>query len=176
MNRMNRMNTAIETQRLLLREMHIGDLDFVAEMLSDAEVMRFYPRCYTRSEAEQWLCRTTDRYLRDGHGLWIVMEKQSARPVGQVGLVRQSVEGVEEYEVGYLIHSPFWRRGYATEAATATRDHAFFVLNKERVISLIRPVNLPSQGVARRLGMVREPRPVIHAGREHWVFSTSRPE
>jgi RimJ/RimL family protein N-acetyltransferase len=33
----------LETDRLMLREMSQGDLDFVATMLADPEVMRFYP-------------------------------------------------------------------------------------------------------------------------------------
>jgi RimJ/RimL family protein N-acetyltransferase len=77
-------------------------------------------------------------------------------------------------EVGYMIHRPYWRRGLATEAATATRDYAFFKLDKPRVISLVRPVNLPSQGVARKIGMQPEDHLVQHGGFEHFVFAVSR--
>jgi [ribosomal protein S5]-alanine N-acetyltransferase len=65
----------------------------------------------------------------------------------------QTVEGVQLPEIGYLIHRPYWRRGYATEAALGVRAHAFGPLGYPRVISLIRPENTPSQGVARKLGM-----------------------
>ena len=37
----------LETSRLILREMSPDDLDFVAAMLADAEVMRYYPKCYS---------------------------------------------------------------------------------------------------------------------------------
>jgi RimJ/RimL family protein N-acetyltransferase len=94
--------------------------------------------------------------------------------VGQVGLLIQNVEGVEEKEVGYLIHRPFWHRGFATEAALACLDHAFVVLGRQQVISLIRPENLSSQGVARKLGMKPQPRIVQHSGFEHTIFSISR--
>jgi RimJ/RimL family protein N-acetyltransferase len=75
--------------------------------------------------------------------------------------------------VGYLISRPFWRRGFATEAARACRDYAFMVLARDRVISLIRPENGPSQAVARRLGMT----PVgetEHGGSAHLVFSVAK--
>ena len=85
-----------------------------------------------------------DRYARHGHGLWLVSEKAMGQPVGQVGVVVQNVRGVDEREVGYLIHRPFWRRGFATEAALACRDYALNVLGSDRVISLIRPENVPS--------------------------------
>src|SRR4051794_8533619 len=168
------MGVTIETPRLALREMSLDDLDFVAGMLADPEVMRFYPRRYSRDEAEAWVRRQIDRYARYGHGLWLVLDKVTLQPVGQVGLLLQRVEGVDEPEVAYLIHRPSWRRGYATEAALATRDHAFEVLGKPRVISLIRPENVPSRGVARKLGMVPEERTVEHGGSAHLVFSVER--
>jgi RimJ/RimL family protein N-acetyltransferase len=143
----------LESARLALRELAPSDLDFVALMLADAEVMRFYAKAYSRAEAQEWLDRQRARYARDGHALWLVSERESGAPVGQVGLVMQTIDGQLLPEIGYLIHRPYWRRGYATEAALATRAHAFGPLGYARVISLIRPQNAPSQGVARKLGM-----------------------
>lgn len=168
------MRPILETSRLALREMSLDDLDFVAPMLADPGVMRFYPRPCSRAEAEAWVRRQAERYARHGHGLWLVLDKVTGEPLGQVGLILQRVEGVEEPEVGYLIHRPFWRRGFATEAAAATRDHAFEAMGKTRVISLIRPENVPSQGVARKLGMEPDGRLVMHGGYAHLVFSVER--
>src|SRR5207247_9188943 len=69
---------------------------------------------------------------------------------------------------------PYWRHGFATEGALACRDYAFGTLRKPRVISLVRPENAASQGVARNLGMEvigRAP----HGGYEHLVFAVSNP-
>jgi RimJ/RimL family protein N-acetyltransferase len=164
----------LETTRLLLREMSLADLDFVAGMLADPQVMRFYTRCYSRDEAATWIRRQMERYELHGHGLWLAIDKDSAQPVGQVGLVVQNVEGTEEPEIGYLLHHPFWHCGLATEAASGVRDYAFGVLDKPRVVSLIRPENLPSQAVALRIGLSPEPRLVKHAGLDHRVFSLDR--
>src|SRR3954452_1730942 len=100
------MAIILETSRLLLREMSLDDLDFVAAMLADPEVMRFYPKRYAREEAEAWIGRQLGRYARDGHGLWLVLDKHADRPVGQVGLTIQDVDGMPEPEVGYLVHRP----------------------------------------------------------------------
>lgn len=168
------MAPILTTSRLMLREMSLADLDFVAAMLADPEVMRFYPKCYSRAEAEAWVGRQIERYVRYGHGLWLVLDRSSGEAVGQVGLTVQEVDGVDEPEVGYLIHRPFWRRGFASEAALATRDYAFRTLKKRRVISLIRPENVPSRGVAAKMGMAVEKR-TIRAGFEHLVFAVSAP-
>lgn len=147
------MNAILETSRLTLREMVPDDLDFVAAMLADPDVSRFYERSFDRVASREWLDRQLARYHADGHGLWLVAERASGEPVGQVGLMMQEVEGVREPEVGWLLHRPFWGRGFATEAAAATRDAAFGRFGYRSVISLIRPENLASQRVARRIGM-----------------------
>jgi [ribosomal protein S5]-alanine N-acetyltransferase len=147
------MRTVLETARLRLREMTLDDVDFIAELLADPEVMRFYPRPYTRDEAEGWVTRQLERYARHGHGLWLVEDRVSGEPYGQVGLTWQDVDGAQEPEVGYLIHRPFWRRGIAAEAALASRDYAFRERGYPYVTSIIRVENEPSQAVARRMGM-----------------------
>src|SRR5579862_6622312 len=106
------MKTVLVTQRLALRELVDSDLDFMAEMLADAEVMRYYPKRLTRELSADWINRQMVRYQSDGYGLWLAEERESGNPIGQVGLVRQFVNGADECEVGYLIHQPYWRHGY----------------------------------------------------------------
>jgi RimJ/RimL family protein N-acetyltransferase len=163
----------ISTERFDLREMTAGDLPFVAEMVGDTETMRFYPHRFTPLEARRWLDRQLERYSRDGHGLWLVVERESGRRVGQVGLALQDLDGTREPEIGWLIHRRFWRRGFATEAGRGVRDHAFGSLGLERVISLIRPINEPSQGVARKVGMDAERETDFH-GYRHLVYAVRR--
>ena len=168
------MATILETTRLRLRELAPGDLDFMAEMLADAEVMRYYPKRLTRELSTDWIDRQIARYRTDGYGLWLAEERDSDKPLGQVGLHRQHINGADECEVGYLIHRPYWRQGFATEGALACRDYAFKTLHMPRVISLVRPENAASQGVARNLGMDvigRAP----HGGYECLVFAVKNP-
>src|SRR5262245_51680043 len=105
----------IVTPRLSLREITWDDLDFLATLLGDPEVMRYYPRVQTREEAALWLQRVLDRYAKDGYAFWLTTERGSGEPVGQVGLLNQEIDGVVEPEIGYQIYAPFWRRGYAAE-------------------------------------------------------------
>ena len=44
-----------DTGRLTFREMAPGDLGDMAALLSDPEVMTYYPRPKTRQEAAQWI-------------------------------------------------------------------------------------------------------------------------
>lgn len=163
------MNPVVETARLALWEMTPNDVDFVAAMLADEEVTKYDERRFSRIEAEEWLSRQIERYRRDGHGLWLVTERDTGDAVGQVGLALQDVEGRHEPEVGWLLHRPFWGRGYATEAAIGVRDAAFARWSYPALISLVRPANLPSQRVAQRIGMTPGRRVQFH-GFEHIVY------
>src|SRR5258708_39103270 len=103
------MQAILETARLMLREVTLDDLDFLATMMADPEVMRFYPKCYSREEVEAWIGRQQASYAQYGHGNWLVLDKAIGEPVGRVGLTMQKVEESEMPEIGYMIHKRFWR-------------------------------------------------------------------
>jgi ribosomal-protein-alanine N-acetyltransferase len=165
----------LETPRLILREMTMDDLDFIASMMAHPEVNHFYERRFSRAESETWLERQLDRYRRDGKGLWLVIERATGDPVGQVGLAWQDVDGERHPEIGWLLDRRYWGRGFATEAGAATRDAAFADWGYDHVISLIRPVNVQSKRVALRIGMTEGRRVQFH-GVEHLVFELARPK
>ena len=162
----------LETERLQLRELEPTDLDFVATMLADPEVNRYYERQFTREDSEGWLNRQLERYRHHGHGLWLVQTRDGGEAVGQVGLAIQQIGDREWPEVGWLLHRPYWGCGYATEAGAACRDAAFERWQYPELISLIRPVNERSQRVAFRLGLKPAERIQFH-GYEHIVFRAS---
>lgn len=164
------MTLILETKRLVLREMTLDDLDFMAEMTADPEVMRFYPARLTRAEARESIEKNLARYREFGHGLWLVLRNDDGRPIGRCGLVRQIVDGQPEDEIGYMLHRHFWRQGYAIEAASGVRDYAINTLGKRRLISLIRPINIPSQRTALANGMKPE-KVTMHYDLEHLVFA-----
>jgi RimJ/RimL family protein N-acetyltransferase len=76
------------------------------------------------------------------------------------------VAGRQEVEIGYRLARSAWRQGYATEAARAVRDYAFFTLGIRRLIALIDPENLASVRVAEKIGM-RYEKEVMLEGYEH---------
>jgi RimJ/RimL family protein N-acetyltransferase len=160
----------LETPRTFMREILGNDAGFLLQMMGDPEVMRFYPKVATERDVRDFIDRMRASYRDYGCGLWLVVDRERGEPIGRAGLLRQNVNGTEAFEVGYMIHRPYWRRGLATEAALAVRDYAFQELRLRRVVSLIRPENVPSQGVARKLGMV-----VVgscqHGGMEHQIFA-----
>ena len=163
----------LETSRLILREFTPHDADALALVLSDPETMRFYPSAFDRPGVEQWIRRNMQRYAKDGHGLWAMVLKSSGDMIGDCGLTVQEVDGVDEVEVGYHVRRDLWGQGLATEAARGCRDFGFARLPAGRIISLIRPENLPSRRVAEKNGMTVW-KEIVWRGLPHLVYMIQR--
>lgn len=150
------------TDRFNIREMTDADLPFLKQMLANVNVMRFYPHPLSAEEAEAWLRRQQNRYANDGHGLWLVEDRQTGASLGQVGLVKQQVEEKPMIELGYMIDEPFWQTGIAREAGQACLAYGFEQMKLDSICSLIRPENIPSQRTAESLGMRRADQVTFH--------------
>ena len=143
----------LETDRLALRRLEKSDFDALAAILRDPQAMYAYEHGFSEEEVRQWLDRQLERYAKYGFGLWAVAEKADGGLIGQCGVTMQDCCGREVPEIGYLFRRDCWHKGYATEAAIACREYAFHTLGAGEVCSIIRDINLASQGVAKRNGM-----------------------
>ena len=163
-----------ETERLRLRPFaaDLSDLDALHEIQSDAHHMRFYPHPFSREESRAWIERSLDRQERYGYSLWVIEDRRSGEFLGNCGPIPQVIDGVGEVEIGWSVTPRRARQGIATEAAAAWRDRCLGPLGMDHVISLIRPENVPSRGVAERIGMSVW-RETLH-GAEHWLHLVYR--
>jgi RimJ/RimL family protein N-acetyltransferase len=145
----------------------------VFSIIGDDVAMQYYPKTFDRHDAEKWIARNLQRYRIAGCGLYAVTLKGSEDVIGDCGLIRQMVEGEPRLEVGYHFRRDQWGHGYATEAARACMGLAFREFAAAKVISLIRPENVPSRRVAERNNMEVE-RQVTHAGLPHLMYAMKR--
>ena len=163
----------IETPRLLLRKMRPEDVAPLEAVLSDSYTMRFYPAPFPRDKVEIWVANSIARDEERGYALWSSVLKETGEVIGDCGFLVQDIDGEKELEIGYHTRSDLWGRGLATEAARACRDYGFERLGRERIISLIRPENAPSQRVALKNGM-RIWKDVNFHERLHHVFAIGK--
>lgn len=170
---MRRVTWRLTTQRLELRQFDRDDLEAFLPVVSDPHSMRFYPKPFDREMARLWIDRIIDRYDRDGFGLLAVIEKRSGTLVGDCGPMLMETTRGAFVELGWHILRDRQGRGYATEAGAACRDRAWAALDVDRLISLIRPENVPSWSVARALGFSPW-RSEVRAGMGHVIWSLGR--
>lgn len=159
----------LTTERLVLRRLTERDLDDLNRMLGSKTVMRYYPEPWSPAKVSAWLERQLASYSENGFGIWAI-ELADGTFVGECGLIWQTVEGTRDVEIGWHVLPEHWRKGYASEAAAAARDHAFEGIGLERVISIIRPINIPSRGVAEKIGMTVEREADFH-GIHHYIYA-----
>jgi RimJ/RimL family protein N-acetyltransferase len=133
--------------------MSLDDLDDMATLLGDPEVMRFYDRPKTREEARAWIEWNRRLYAECGYGLWLLRLQDTGAFVGDCGLTPQHVDGRSYVEVGYHVLGSLQGHGLATEAAAACRRYAAQHLGLDHLIAIIDPRNTPSQRVAQKIGL-----------------------
>jgi ribosomal-protein-alanine N-acetyltransferase len=151
-----RTQLRLETPRLTLRPLRDDDLDEICSLLGDADALTLWGDALDRGGARQWIEHNTARYAADGFGRCAVVLRPTGELVGDCGLIRTTVEGVPEVELGWIVRRAHWGKGIATEAAQAWRDHAFTQLRLDRIVSMIAEQNVASRRVAEKLGMTVE--------------------
>ncbi|MGG6266642.1 GNAT family N-acetyltransferase [Leptolyngbya sp. AN03gr2] len=142
----------LETERLWLRPFKYEDLDRLAEIFGNPEVMRFISSgTRTRAELEAGFPAKLERFDRWGFGMWAVIEKASQTFLGRCGLIH--LDGTPEVELGYTLDQIYWNRGFATEASIACLRFGFEQAGLERIVAIAQPENIASQRVMQKVGM-----------------------
>ncbi|QND47905.1 GNAT family N-acetyltransferase [Rhizobium lusitanum] len=148
------------TKRLLLRVPVETDVDFVAALFSRPELVahRPDPTPDTPEESGRRLARDMDHWRSHGFGRWAVEADGGLIGFGGV-TVSKEFEGLN---LSYHLHPDSWGRGYATELVRQVLDFAFNDLHAERVIGLVRPINLASRNVLEKCGFSLEREVMLH--------------
>ena len=139
-----------QTERLLLRQWQASDFEPYAAYYGDEEMARYVGGMSSRADAWRRMASVIGHWTLRGFGYWAVEAKDTGKFVGCVGL--WFPEGWPELELGYWLTRDMQGKGYATEAALASRAFAYDVVGAKTLVSYIHPDNEPSKRVAERLG------------------------
>jgi RimJ/RimL family protein N-acetyltransferase len=142
----------VETERLLMRRWHDEDAAAVADIYLKPEVMEFIPGgIWSAGRTAKIIARMRELDVEQGYGFYPVVVKSFGTIIGHCGL--GSLEQTAEIEVAFILDSPHWGKGYASEAARAILAHGFEKLNISRIVAVAFPENARSMGVMRSIGM-----------------------
>jgi len=140
----------IETERLIVRTWMHSDIEAVAALYADPDVMKYTGGVRPRKVAAAWMDRAIEEQEREGFSLWPVVRRSDGRVIGYSGLHRMD-EGT--VEVAWIFERAAWGSGYATVAARAILDYARDVARLQGIVCLIDPRNRASIALANRLGL-----------------------
>ena len=147
----------LTTARLLLRPFALADAPVVARLAGDhavADTTDNIPHPYEEPMAVDWIAGHQSLFDRGAGVVFAITCHGEPAPIGAIGLgdIRQG----HQANLGYWIGTPFWRRGYCTEAAQAVLGYAFTTLGLRRVHSSHLSRNPASGRVLRKVGMHHE--------------------
>lgn len=163
----------LESDRIRFRRITEDDLDDLAALYADPDVMRYYPRTRTKEETRESIKTYQKKYETETVSLMAAIHKRENKFIGRCGIMLQEIEGEVFPEVGYMLDKFFWRGGLGTEAAIAFRDFGFTEMQYPKIISIIHPLNVASRGVAKNMGMTYE-RNAIFDNVECEIYSITR--
>lgn len=138
----------VVTERLVLRRPRASDAPALASLADNrhvAEMLARMPHPYGQAAARSFIAMETNRRAGAVYALTLA---GSGAMVGCAGL---EVTG-RGLELGYWIGEPFWRLGYATEAAHALVDLAFEASPARVLHASCRVINPASRRVIHKCG------------------------
>jgi len=141
----------LETERLILRAPEVSDVPVMEPFLASTRSQ--YMRAEEVSPEYLWcaVAQTFGMWVYRGYGPFVLVEKSTGKPVGDVGPWHPT--HWPEAEIGWSIWDEAAEgKGYAFEAALATRAYAYGALGWRTAVSYIHPENARSIALAQRLG------------------------
>lgn len=142
-----------ETERFVIREISLKDLDSLYELYDSLADCEFVEPLYEREMEEEF----TKNYINNmygffGYGLWLVFSKHTGELVGRIGIENRSIDGVNCQELGYLVDKKWQRKGAATEVLSKIIEVTKERYGLDSLFICTDKNNIPSQRVAKKLG------------------------
>ncbi|HEV7308711.1 GNAT family N-acetyltransferase [Ensifer sp.] len=149
-----------KSERLSIRAWKESDRDLFFEINSDPKVMEFFPFRRSRPEADALFDRVGRGIAETGLGFFAIALKGNDRPIGFCGLALTDLEPhfpKGTVEIGWRLSTPFWGKGYVTEAASELLRYGFEEKGLSEIVSFAVGANTRSTAVMQRIGMRRDP-------------------
>lgn len=169
----------LQSERLIFREIEEADAPVIAQIMRDEGVQRIWEHYFTDDDIMSWIKNRREGYRKNGIDYLLAVKKETNEAVGQIGLLKETIDGKDVWGIGYILLGKYCGNGYATEGARAMAEYAFDILKVKKVVCDIRTINKESIAVAKRIGMAETGSFVkIYRGIEmpHLIFELLCPE
>lgn len=165
----------LRTARLVLRPRTIADLDLIAALNADPEVMRYIAPVGDPAMGRDGIAARSFSHVARGLGYWSVFPQADAQDLlgqnlhgqdllGYVGLIPDG-DAHEQVQISYRFAARHWGKGHGFEAVSRLLRHGFETLGLPEIAIVTHPENAASLRLAERMGFRVEPgRPDILIG------------
>ncbi len=149
----NLPSTITCTNRLIIRELTVTEIEAMYQLYEDKEYVKFLPPLLSlEKEMEKHASYIKHVYNFYRYGLWGVFLQNTDKLIGRCGLQSIELDGSSEVELAYLIDSAYSQMGYGYEATSKILEIAREKFYLTSVIVRIHKDNQPSIRLAEKLG------------------------
>lgn len=148
---------AINTERLVLRELTPADVNEMFFLRSDERVMTYLDKAPEKSTEETFaIIKTiTDNSQNNNAIFWVITLKDDNKMIGSICYWR--IEKAHyRAEIGYVLHPSQHRKGIMDEAMKAVLQYGFETMKLHSVEANINPANTESMKLLEKNGFVKE--------------------
>ncbi|CAA6817553.1 MAG: Acetyltransferase, GNAT family [uncultured Sulfurovum sp.] len=154
----------LKTKHLILRQWKEEDLRFYAQLTSNKEVMKYFPKTLTLEQSNKAARKFMNLLVKNAWGFWAVEEISSAKFIGYAGLHKPQTQFSFSpcIEIAWRMEDKYWNRGYVLESGQEILHYALEVLSLEEVVYFSSIKNLKGEKIARALGMKKADKNFYH--------------
>ena len=148
----------LETDRLILREMTVDDVEFYFHHFNDNKIVEgsCHPGPENLEDSEEELERYCIKPFKENRGVrWGIVRKGSRELVGTCGYYDWN-KTARRAEIGYDLDPAYWGEGIMTESLRAILEYGFEDMELNRIQAIIDSKNTRSIKLIRRLGFKKE--------------------
>jgi ribosomal-protein-alanine N-acetyltransferase len=144
----------IETERLKLRRLTMGDDEAIYTYGRDPEVTRnvSFHTHQSIEDARIFLRTVLENYEKNEPSVWAICLKETGGLIGTTGLLNWNRDHYR-VEIGYALNRDYWNKGIVTEAVKAVIDHLFRNTDLVRIEARCKIPNIASARVMEKAGM-----------------------
>ena len=144
----------LETERLIIRNFKSEDWKNIAEIAMDYEQSEYaiYDHGPWPSNLEEY--KGIAELFAKGDDFVAVILKEEEKLIGWIAKGKLENK-YNAYNLGYIFHTPFHGKGYATESCKAIMKYIFEDLQAEEIITGTGKLNFPSNKLLKRLGFFK---------------------
>ncbi|MCL9804507.1 GNAT family N-acetyltransferase [Flavobacterium amniphilum] len=152
------MNFKLETERLILRPLEMGDAEGMFLLDSNPNVHTYLGNKPVKSIEESigYIQNIQNQYKENGIGRFAVILKETGEFIGWSGIkfiTEEENNHSHFYEIGYRFREEFWGKGFAYESAKAWYDYAFSGLNITVLYASAHIENAGSRKILEKIGL-----------------------
>ncbi len=147
----------LETERLILDEITMDDLEDFHAMRSDIRIMKYIQGRLAKTKQDSIdVIQRSHHLLEEGNNIsWGIRWKETNQLIGSIGFYRIQWPNLRG-EIGYILHPDFQRKGIMSEAIQKTSDFGFQIMKFHSIEAVLDPQNKPCEKLLIRNGFIKE--------------------